>query len=368
MSPGARPGRREVPGLAERSDRFRAAPLVRLELGSLVVSAFTGVRILVTGGGGFFGNRVVAELRDRGADQVFVPRSRQYDLRDPGATRNLFSECRPELVIHLAARVGGIGANRRHPGTFFRDNMAMGLNVLEQARACGARKLIQTATVCAYPKLAPLPFKEDDLWAGYPEETNAPYGVAKRALHVMAAAYRQEFGCNFVTVFPVNLYGPGDSFDLGTCHVIPAMIRKTVEALELGHPDIQLWGDGTATREFLYVDDAARGLCDAAERYDGPDPVNLGSGSEISMKALARKIVNIAGYSGSIVWDSTQPNGQPRRVLDVSRARDRFGFVAMMSLDEGLARTVEWFRTHQAVIRAAEWPGVARQDDPNATV
>ena len=247
-----------------------------------------------------------------------------------------------------AARVGGIGANRRLPGTFFHDNMAMGLAVLEAARAAGTPKVVVTGTVCAYPKLTPVPFREEDLWNGYPEETNAPYGIAKKALLVMAQAYRQEFGSNFVVLFPVNLYGPRDSFDLEDSHVIPAMIRKFVEATRRDEATVTLWGDGSPTREFLYVEDAAEGLILAAERYDGPEPVNLGAGFEIPMRELALTIAELTGYRGTIVWDSSRPNGQPRRMLDVSRAERLFGFRARVSLTEGLQRTIAWYRARQA--------------------
>jgi GDP-L-fucose synthase len=313
-----------------------------------------GLRIVVTGGAGFLGAEVVDELRRRGATDVVVPRSSRTDLTDAAATRALFAEARPDLVLHLAARVGGIGKNRRLPGTFFRDNMAMGLNVLEEARRARTDKVVIAGTICAYPKYAPVPFREDDLWNGYPEETNAPYGVAKKALLVMAQAYRQEFGANFVMLFPVNLYGPGDNFDLEDSHVIPAMIRKFVDAELAGSDAVDLWGDGSPTREFLYVTDAARGIVDAAERYDDADPVNLGAGFEISMRALAEKIARAAGYAGQMRWDATRPNGQPRRMLDVSRARERFGFVATTSLDDGLAQTIAWYRAHRQAILAAE--------------
>jgi GDP-L-fucose synthase len=304
-------------------------------------------RILVTGGHGFVGQRLVTELRTRGATGIATPRSSECDLTDQLAANLLFSAVRPTLVFHLAARVGGIGANRRHPGTFFRDNMAMGLNVLETARTTGVQKVVVASTICAYPKHAPIPFREEDLWNGYPEETNAPYGIAKKALHVMAEAYRQEFGSNFVVLFPVNLYGPGDNFDLESSHVIPAMIRKMVEAREEQRATVELWGDGTATREFLFVDDAARGLCDAAERYDSGDPVNLGAGFEISMRELATKVARLTGYAGRLVWDPSRPNGQPRRMLDVSRARERFGFIATTAFDDGLARTIAWYEAHR---------------------
>lgn len=309
---------------------------------------------MVTGGSGFLGAAVVEELGARGARDVVIPRSTQYDLTDAGRTAALFEEARPDMVIHLAAKVGGIGANRRHPGTFFRDNMAMGLNVLESARRAGTAKVVIAGTICAYPKFAPVPFREEDLWNGYPEETNAPYGIAKKALLVMAQAYRQEFGSNFVMVFPVNLYGPRDNFDLEDSHVIPTMIRKFVEAKLRGDPKVELWGDGSPTREFLFVSDAARGIVLAAERYDDPDPVNLGAGFEITMRDLGAKIAAVTGYEGELAWDASRPNGQPRRMLDVSRARERFGFSASVSLDEGLARTIGWYREHRARILAAE--------------
>lgn len=305
--------------------------------------AFTKQRILVTGGSGFLGSHLVEQLGRRGAAHVIVPRSQTADLTDGAAVRALFERERPELVFHLAAKVGGIGANQKHPGTFFRDNMAMGLNVLEEARRTGTAKVVIAGTVCAYPKFAPVPFREDDLWNGYPEETNAPYGVAKKALLVMAQAYRQEFGSNFVMLFPVNLYGPRDNFDLESSHVIPAMIRKFYEAKARGQSEVVLWGDGSPTREFLYVDDAARGLIEAAERYDEPDPVNLGAGMEISMRDLATTIADKVGFAGSMVWDASRPNGQPRRMLDVTRAKERFGFEAAVSFNEGLTRTIQWY-------------------------
>jgi len=303
-------------------------------------------KILVTGGSGFLGSHVCEELTRRGATHIVRPRASEFDLTDARATHALFERERPDLVLHLAARVGGIGANRRYPGTFFHDNMAMGLHVLEQARRFGTSKVVIAGTICAYPKFAPVPFREDDLWEGYPEETNAPYGIAKKALLVMAQAYRQEFGSNFVMLFPVNLYGPRDNFDLESSHVIPAMIRKFATAQARGDATATLWGDGSPTREFLFVEDAARGLVDAAERYDDPDPVNLGAGFEISMRDLAHKIAEKTGFRGEIVWDSTRPNGQPRRMLDVSRARERFGFVAKVSLDDGLDKTIAWYRAH----------------------
>lgn len=306
------------------------------------------LRIMVTGGAGFLGKSVVQQLRAAGAEQIVVPRSAEFDLTDGHAAARLFAQTRPELVFHLAAQVGGIGANLEHPGSFFRDNMAMGLHVLEQARVFGVQKVVIAGTICAYPKFAPVPFKEEDLWNGYPEETNAPYGIAKKALLVMANAYRQEFGSNFVTLFPVNLYGPEDNFDLGSSHVIPAMLRKFLAAQRAEESEVELWGDGSPTREFLYVDDAARGLILAAQSYDKPEPVNLGAGFEISMRELAQKISDLVGFKGSVRWNSAKPNGQPRRMLNTERAEREFGFHAQVSLDEGLRRTLEWFEANRA--------------------
>jgi GDP-L-fucose synthase len=302
---------------------------------------------MVTGGSGFLGSHVVEALRAKGASDIIVPRSSDCDLRDGAQVARLFTETKPDLVFHLAAQVGGIGANRDNPGAFFYGNMAMGLHVLEQARLHGTKKVVVTGTVCAYPKFCPVPFKEDDIWNGYPEETNAPYGVAKKALLVMAQSYRQQYGCNFVVLFPVNLYGPRDNFDLQTSHVIPAMIRKFIEAGERGDEHVVLWGDGSPTREFLYVEDCTEGLIAAAEQYDDPDPVNLGTGQEIAMCDLADKIKTLTDYEGGIHWDSSKPNGQPRRMLDVSRARERFGFSAPTSLDDGLQRTIAWYRENR---------------------
>ena len=313
-----------------------------------------GKKVLVTGGSGFLGSHVVETLRARGAREVVVPRSATHDLRDPAHTDAVFKEHRPDLVMHLAASVGGIGANRRHPGRFFYDNMAMGLNVLESARVHGTPKVVVAGTICAYPKFTPVPFREDDLWNGYPEETNAPYGIAKKALLVMAQAYRQEYGSNFVMVFPVNLFGPRDNFDLEDSHVIPAMIRKFIDAQLRGESFVTLWGDGTPTREFLFVEDCAEGLTLAAERYDDPDPVNLGAGFEISMRELADTIARAAGFTGEVRWDGSQPNGQPRRMLDVERARERFGFTARTPFAEGLRRTISWYREHRDAIAARE--------------
>jgi GDP-L-fucose synthase len=302
-----------------------------------------GRRVLVTGGAGFLGRHVVARLRQCGVSDIVVPRSSEWDLTEQSVVRELFRQVRPDIVLHLAARVGGIGTNQANPGLFFYANMAMGLNVIEESRRAGVKKLVVVGTTCAYPKYTPVPFREEDLWNGYPEETNAPYGVAKRALLVMLQAYRQQYGLCGVYLIPANLYGPGDNFDLETSHVIPAMIRKFVEAKAEQQPYVQLWGTGRASREFLYVEDCAEGIVLAAEHYDGAEPVNLGTGSEIMICDLAEKIRAIVGYEGQIVWDSSRPDGQPRRRLETSRAREAFGFVARTPLEEGLRRTVKWY-------------------------
>jgi GDP-L-fucose synthase len=306
-------------------------------------SPLAGRRVLVTGGAGFLGSFVVEALRARGVTDVFVPRRRDYDLVDRAACRKLLQDARPEVVFHLAAKVGGIGANRDNPGLFLFENAMMGLGLLEECRLAGVAKTIIAGTICAYPKFAPVPFREDDLWNGYPEETNAPYGIAKKLLLVQAQAYRAQYGMNSIVLFPVNLYGPRDNFDLQSSHVIPAMIRKCIEARDAGKDEIVLWGDGSPTREFLYAEDAAEGMVTGAERYDGGDPVNLGSGLEITIRDLAHLVAGATGFSGRITWDASKPNGQPRRRLDVSRAKERFDFAARTSLPDGLRRTVAWF-------------------------
>lgn len=306
------------------------------------VSVWSAKRVLVTGGAGFFGSFVVDRLRARGAD-VFVPRSRDYNLVQREACKRLIVDAKPELIFHLAARVGGIGANRDNPGLFLFDNAMMGLQMLEEARLANVAKTIVAGTICAYPKFAPIPFREDDMWNGYPEETNAPYGVAKKLLLVQSKAYRDQYGMNSIVLFPVNMYGPRDNFDLRTSHVIPAMIRKFLAARDAGNAEVTLWGDGSPTREFIYADDAAEGMILAGEKYDSSEPVNLGSGTEISIKDLATQIAAAVGFTGSIAWDTSQPNGQPRRRLDVSRAKERFGFTAHTSLGDGLAKTVAWY-------------------------
>ena len=303
-----------------------------------------GKRVTVTGGRGFLGRPLVDLLQNSGA-KVTTFSSKDYDLTRQADVARMYSDQRPEIVLHLAARVGGIGANRDNPGSFFYDNAMMGIELMEQARLTGVRKFVQVGTVCSYPKFAPIPFTEDDLWNGYPEETNAPYGLAKKMLLVQAQAYRQQYGFDAIYLIPVNLYGPGDNFDLHSSHVIPALIRKCLEAKQAGAPSIEVWGTGTPTREFLYVDDAARGIMLGAERYDKADPVNLGSSAEISISDLVKLIAELTGFEGQIVFDPTKPDGQPRRKLNVERAKREFGFASETPFRVGLQRTIEWFRT-----------------------
>lgn len=300
-------------------------------------------RVVITGGAGFLGSFVVEKLRERGCTQLWVPRSKDYDLRNRDAIVRLYEEARPHLVIHLAAVVGGIGANRANPGRYFYDNAIMGIELIEYARQCGVEKFVATGTICAYPKFTPIPFHEDDLWNGYPEETNAPYGLAKKMMLVQAQSYRQQYGFNAIYLLPVNLYGPRDNFDLESSHVIPALIRKCIEARDAGQENVTLWGDGSPTREFLYVEDAAEGILLAAERYDGDQPVNLGTGSEIAIRDLAELIAKEVGFKGQVVWDASKPNGQPRRCLDTRRAEELFGFRAQIGFQEGLRRTISWY-------------------------
>jgi GDP-L-fucose synthase len=314
------------------------------------MSAFWhGRRVVVTGGAGFLGSFVVERLEREGA-VVFVPRSAAYDLVDRAACRRLLADQRPDMVLHLAARVGGIGANRDNPGRFLFENAMMGLQLFEECRLARVGKLVALGTICAYPKFAPVPFREEDLWNGYPEETNAPYGLAKKLMLVQSQAYREQYGMSSIVLFPVNLYGPRDNFDLHTSHVIPAMVRKCVTARERGDTEVVLWGDGSPTREFLYVEDAAEGIVLAAERYDTSEPVNLGSGAEISIRDLASLIARATRFSGQFVWDTSKPNGQPRRRLDVARARERFGFVARTPFERGIAATAAYYEEHRKEI------------------
>jgi GDP-L-fucose synthase len=305
----------------------------------------SGKRVLVTGGSGFLGAKVIAQLERHDVAEVVAPRSADCDLRERDAIRTLLGDEHPDVVVHLAAVVGGIGANMATPGSFFYENAVMGIQLIEESRKAGVERFVCVGTVCSYPKHAPAPFKEDDLWNGYPEETNAPYGLAKKMLLVQLQAYRQQYGFEGIYLLPVNLYGPGDSFDERTSHVIPALIRKCEQAIATGAPSIVCWGTGSASREFLYVDDAAEGIVAAAARYSGGEPVNLGSGQEISIAALTELIAELVGFTGEIVWDDTKPDGQPRRWLDTSRAEREFGFHASTSLRDGLEPTIEWYRS-----------------------
>ena len=308
---------------------------------------FDSKKVAVTGGAGFLGRFVVDGLRDAGCENVFVPRSEEYDLAKEADVIRLLETVKPDIVVHLAAVVGGIGANRMHPGSFFYKNLIMGVQLMEQARIRGVSKFVTAGTICSYPKFTPVPFKEEDIWDGYPEETNAPYGFAKKMLIVQAQAYRAEYGFNAINPMLVNLYGPGDNFDPASSHVIPALIRKCVEAMEAGEETIEVWGTGKATREFLYVEDAAEAIVIATEKRNSPDPINIGTGKEISIKDLAELIARLCGFEGKIVWDSSKPDGQPRRCLEVSKAKEHLGFVAKTDLETGLGRAIDWFRSHR---------------------
>jgi GDP-L-fucose synthase len=303
-------------------------------------------RICVTGGAGFLGQAVIKKLIERGAKEgnIFIPRSKDYDLVNGDDIDRMLDHSQPDIIIHLAAQVGGIGANREHPAEFFYNNLMMGVQLLHKAWQHGVGKFVAVGTICAYPKFTPVPFKEEELWNGYPEETNAPYGLAKKMLLVQSQAYRDQYGYNSIYLLPVNLYGPGDNFDPASSHVIPALIKKCVDAQAVGEEEIVVWGDGSPTREFLYVDDAAEGILLAAEHYNDSEPVNLGSGMEISIKDLVETIAKATGFEGKLVWDTSKPNGQPRRCLDTTRAREWFGFEAQMPFDEGLRKTVAWYR------------------------
>lgn len=314
-------------------------------------------RVILTGGAGFLGSFVTTKLKQGGAVDIFIPRIEEYNLVDPSDIRRMYASAlkgvspKDVVIIHLAAHVGGIGANREHPAEFFYDNLMMGVELMHQAYQRGVGKFVAIGTVCAYPKFTPVPFKEEDLWIGYPEETNAPYGLAKKMLLVQAQSYRQQYGFNAIYLLPVNLYGPRDNFDLQSSHVIPALIRKAIEAKERGEKELLVWGDGSPTREFLYVEDAADGIVSAAEKYNGSEPVNLGSGYEISIKDLTEMIVRLTGFEGRLVWQTDKPNGQPRRGLDVSRAKEYFGWSAQVRFEEGMRRTIEWFKENRSKIK-----------------
>jgi GDP-L-fucose synthase len=309
---------------------------------------WAGRRVCVTGGAGFLGSYVQEGLKARGAKDVFVPLIEEYDLVQPEVVRQVLDKARPDIVLHLAAHVGGIGANRAHPAEFFYDNLMMGVALMHESWKWGVEKFVALGTVCAYPKFTPVPFREEDLWNGYPEETNAPYGLAKKMLLVQSQSYRQQYGFNSIFLVPVNLYGPRDNFNLESSHVIPALVRKCLEAVDRGEKQVIIWGDGSPTREFLYASDAARGILLATERYNASDPVNLGSGREIRIRDLAALIARLTGFEGELVWDTTKPNGQPRRALDTSKAEKLFGFRAGTTFEEGLRQTIDWYRRHRA--------------------
>ncbi len=304
-------------------------------------------RVTVTGGAGFLGFHVVKRLAERGCRNIFIPRSEDYNLVSYAACKKVYEDSRPDIVIHLAARVGGIGANRENPGKFFYENLMMGVQMMDLGRQRGIEKFVAIGTICAYPKFTPVPFKEEDLWDGYPEETNAPYGLAKKMLLVQSQAYRQQYGFNAIYLLPVNLYGPGDNFDPQSSHVIPALIKKCVDAVADNNAKITVWGTGKATREFLYMEDAAEGILLASEKYNKPDPVNLGAGFEISIKDLVKLIAKLTGFKDKIVWDAAKPDGQPRRMLNTSKAEREFGFKAKVSLEEGLRRTIDWYKENR---------------------
>ena len=307
-------------------------------------------RILVTGGNGFLGRYVVGKLKQQGCKDVFIPRSKDYNLVEMEAVRKVYRDAQPDIVIHLAGIVGGIGANMNNPGSFFYKNLMMGVQMIEEGRIFGVEKFVALGTICAYPKFAPVPFNEEDLWDGYPEETNAPYGLAKKMLLVQSQAYRQQYGFNSIYLLPVNLYGPGDNFDPESSHVIPALIKKVFDAIDGGEKHIDVWGSGKATREFLYVEDAAEGIALATKNYSKPEPVNLGSGFEISIRELAEMICAFIGFDGELVWDTSKPDGQPKRCLDVTRARKEFGFEAKTDFKEGLRRTIDWYEANRCVL------------------
>ncbi len=311
----------------------------------------TDKRIMITGGEGFLGRYVAAELQQKGVKHIFVPRHQDYDLTKIVDVNQVYKDSRPHIVIHLAAKVGGIGINREKPGEFFYDNLVMGVQLMEQGRLVGVEKFVSIGTVCAYPKLTPVPFREDDLWLGYPEETNAPYGLAKKMLLVQGQAYQQQYGFNAIYLLPVNLYGPGDNFDPRTSHVIPALIKKCIDAIDRGDKEIIAWGTGSASREFLYVEDAARAIVMATEQYDKPDPVNLGSAMEITIKDLLELIVELTGFRGKIVWDTSKPDGQPRRSLNTTRARQEFDFQAQTDFRDGLRQTIDWYLAHRLELK-----------------
>lgn len=319
-------------------------------MGVTGVSFWSGKRIVVTGGAGFLGSYVVEKLEQTGCADILVPRSNDYDLTDNGSVKRLYADAKPDIVIHLAAVVGGIGANKENPGKFFYDNLMMGVQLIEQGRLAGLEKFIAIGTICSYPKFTPVPFREEDLWNGYPEETNAPYGLAKKMLLVQSQAYRDQYGFNSIFLLPVNLYGPRDNFDPRSSHVIPALIKKCVEAIENGEDEIVVWGTGSATREFLYAEDCAEGILLATERYNKSDPVNLGAGFEISIKDLVHLIVELTSFKGKITWDTTKPDGQPRRCLDTTRAKREFGFKAETDFKEGLKKTIEWYRENKRAL------------------